>query len=408
MLNLDAELRFHALLEQALAYEGEERQRFLGSLEGEDPDLLEELKFCLEDEDDDLMGDFLELPAVDPAEIATAATIAKSAQPIPVPRRRGPAPEDWRVKIKAPRRIGPYEPIEPIGSGGMGKVYAARRKPEGQDPVGPTVALKVLRGTLTEAADQKRFAADIANLEALSHPHLAAILDGGISDGGHPYYGMEWVAGPTIIRYCQENRCSLARRLEFGLQVCRGLEYAHAQGITHLGLKPSNILMAVEDQEPCPKTTDIGIAGTLAHSLTESAVLTRGGLDMALYVSPEAIDSSRGSVDEYSDIYALGVLLFELMVGVLPVETRGASLVHVVQTVLNGEPVTVGQRWRALDEATRQTLATERVASVDEIAAFLEADLQGILLKAMAKTKTERHKDISELRLELEALLELF
>lgn len=411
MLNLDAELRFHALLEQALACEGAEREAFLVSLVDEDPELVAELRICLEDDDDDLMGGFLEQPAVDPAEIATAASlIAPGSAKTPtqhVPRpRRGPAPEDWQVKLKAPKQVGPYEPIEPVGSGGMGKVYTARRSAEPRQGASTTVALKVLRGSLPEGLARRRFAADVDRLSHLSHPNLAAILDGGISDGGHPYYGMEWVEGPNIMRYCRLHRCSLAARIELALQVCRGMEYAHGQETHHLGLKPSNILLATVAGEAVAKVTDIGIAGALADSLTESAVLTRGGLDTALYVSPEAIDSSRGEVDAGSDIYALGILLFELTVGVLPVDTRQANLMQVVQTVLHEETPPASVRWQGLDPALQHTLAQERATTPEALAARLAGPLEDVLRRATSKDKAGRPRDITQLRRRLEALSE--
>lgn len=398
MQDLDAELRFHKLLEEALALESEAREVFILALEQDEPDLAGELRLCLDDDEDDLMEDFLEMPAVDPEEISTAISARTSRKDVSVlPPRRGPAPEDWQVKLKGPQRVGPYIPMEPVGSGGMGKVYAARHRDDAAD-AGPSVALKVLRGSLPDADAQRRFLDGVARLRTLAHPHLAAILEAGMADGDHPFFGMEWVHGPTIIRHCRQERTSLEQRLDLALQVCDGLLYAHGQGVTHLGLKPSNILVATVDGIPCPKITDIGIAGALDHTLTESAVLTRGGLDMALYISPEAVDSSRGPVDALSDVYALGVLLFELLVGVPPVETQGASLIEVVQTILQGKPTRAGERWRALDEAQQQLLADERRASPLAMEAFLQGEIQDLLCSAMAKERQDRLPDLAALR----------
>lgn len=405
MQDLDAELRFHKLLEEALALEGQAREALLETLQKDEPDLVSELRLCLDDEDDDLMEDFLELPAVDPEEITTALSGKSPKQVSVLPPRRGPAPEDWQVKVQGPKQVGSYIPIEPVGSGGMGKVYAARHRDQ---PAAdrPSVALKVLRGSLPDADAQRRFLDGVTRLQALDHPHLAAILEAGMADGGHPFYGMEWVDGPTVTRYCQGQRSDLEQRLRLALQLCDGLLYAHHQGVSHLGLKPSNILVATVDGAPCPKITDIGIAGALDHTLTESAVLTRGGLDMALYISPEAIDSSRGPVDELSDVYALGVLLFELLVGVPPVETQGASLIQVVQTILQGEPAWAGERWRGLDGARRQQLADERRAPIEAIDALLGGELQSLLRRAMAKERKDRLPGVQALREQLASLVE--
>lgn len=405
MTDLDAELRFHRLLEEALSLEDAERQAFLAALEMDEPDVVNELRLCLEDEDDDLMGDFLELPAVDPEDISTAASLHRVKGPVPQPRR-GPAPAEWQVKIEGPKRVGPYVPLEPVGSGGMGKVYGARRDAEEALGEQPTVALKVLRGRLGDAAAQGRFIARVRRLGELSHANLAAILDGGIGEGGHPYYGMEWVDGPMITRFCQQQTSPIAARLDLALQVCRGLECAHHHGAMHLGLKPSNILVTTVAGKACPKITDIGIADALDHRLTESAVLTRGGLDMALYISPEAIDGSRGEVDALSDVYALGVLLFELLVGVLPMATEGASLIQVVQTILQGESTQAVERWRSLDEATRQALAAERGTVAADLEAFLQGPVQDVLHHAMAKDRGERLGTVGALRRRLETIAE--
>ena len=402
MQDLEAELRLHKLLEEALALEGDAREVFLAGLEQDEPELVSELRLCLDDEDEDLMDDFLEMPAVDPEEITTSLSVHKTRKDV-LPPRRGPAREDWQVKVKGPKHVGPYIPIEPLGSGGMGKVYAARHQDEAASAE-PSVALKVLRGSLPDASAQQRYLEGVARLRNLRHPHLATILEAGMADGDHPFYGMEWVDGPTVTRFCQEARSSLQQRLDLALQVCDGLIYAHQQGVAHLGLKPSNILVATADGAACPKITDIGIAGALDHTLTESAVLTRGGLDMALYVSPEAIDSSRGPVDGLSDVYALGVLLFELLVGVPPVETQGGSLIQVVQTILQGEPTRAADRWLGLDEARRRQLAHERQTTPECMETFLQGEVQDLLCRSMAKERQNRLADLTQLRDQLAGL----
>lgn len=418
MSDLDAERRFHALLEQALACEGEAREALLAALDADDPDLVAELRLCLEDDaQDDEIDTFLEHPAVKLAKNTMAPPTALQGPGTgagPGRWHRAPAPEDWQVKIKTRRRIGPYKPLEVVGSGGIGKVYRAHLLPtrDTDDPAPPTpsvtVALKVLRGVLAEEADQQQLRRAMAKLRGLSHTHLATLLDGGVEDGGRAYYGAEWVEGPTITRYCAQQRASLRQRLELVLGICRGLEHAHGEGFLHLGLKPSNVLVATVDGAPCPKITDLGIVDALPDALSESAVLTRGGLYMAIYMCPEAIDSGRGTVDAQSDVYALGVLLFDLCLGVSPMESRGLSPVMMVRNILQGEVVTLGERWRGLDATTQETLAAERRMSVQEMEQVLQGQLQEVVRHAMAKAKGDRPSSVAALRQRLEALIDDF
>ncbi len=405
--DLDVERRFHALLEQALTSDTQSREVLLASLEVDEPSLAKELRNCLDEGKSDVMDVFLEGPAVKLAS-DSQASLRAHLEHLPTRRRRGPAPEDWRVKIKARRSLGLFNLLEVVGTGGVGKVYRAEfHGPEGHEEGSrPRIAaLKVLRGVLTEEDAQVQFAQAMTELRELSHPNLATLIDGGVEADGRAYYGSEWVEGPTLMRYCRQHRLSLKHRLGLVLDVCRGLEHAHRLGYFHLGLKPSNILVSTNGGSPLPKITDTGIVSVLPNALTESAVLTRGGLEMALYVSPESIDGELGPVDGQSDVYALGILLFELCAGVLPIEVENFSLMRVVQAILRGETVGLGERWQGLDESTRQGLAAQRRVTVDEMSQVLRGALQDLVRQAMAKAKDDRLPSIGALRRRLEELI---
>ena len=212
--------------------------------------------------------------------------------------------------------IGPYKLMEQIGEGGMGVVYVA----EQTQPVRRKVALKVIRPGMDSRQVVARFEAERQALAMMDHPNIAKIFDGGVTDSGRPYFVMELVRGVPITDYCDEHRLSIGDRLDLFVLVCRAVQHAHQKGVIHRDLKPSNILVTLHDGVPVPKVIDFGIAKATGQSLTDKTVYTAFTqiVGTPLYMSPEQVEMSGLDVDTRSDIYSLGVLLYELLTGTTP------------------------------------------------------------------------------------------
>ena len=205
--------------------------------------------------------------------------------------------------------VGPYKLMEQIGEGGMGVVYVA----EQHSPVRRKVALKVIKPGMDTRQVIARFEAERQALAMMDHPNIAKIFDGGVTESGRPYFVMELVRGLPITEYCDGERLSIRERLELFVLVCRAVQHAHQKGIIHRDLKPSNILVTLHDGVPVPKVIDFGVAKATGQSLTEKTVYTAFAqlVGTPLYMSPEQVELSGLDIDTRSDIYSLGVLLYE-------------------------------------------------------------------------------------------------
>lgn len=298
-------------------------------------------------------------------------------------------------------RIGPYELKKSIGTGGFGEVYLA----EQLEPVRRQVAFKVLRSGMNTQAILRRFESERQALARMDHPNIARIYDAGETPGGRPYFAMELVAGAPINRYCDEHNLGLRQRVAIASKVCRAIQHAHQKGVIHRDLKPSNVLVTVVDGAPTPKVIDFGIAKATDEALAETALQTRQGdvLGTPAFMSPEQITG--GDVDTRTDVYSLGVVLYELLTGSLPFSPQGlrhSGLGEFQRRILEEDAVRPSRR--LLEAGDETTSANERATTQAELVRQCR-ELDWIVLKALEKDRTERYETAAELAAELDRYL---
>ena len=299
-------------------------------------------------------------------------------------------PRQPAVEEVPPPSLGPYRATKLLGEGGMGRVWLAEQK----EPIERLVALKVLRWGAADPQLARRFVEERRLLARMRHPNVAQIHDAGTADDGAPYLAMEYVDGATITAYCDERTHSVRQRLELFLDVCAGVAHAHQQGVIHRDLKPSNVLVAETEGGPTPKVIDFGIAKELETSATG---LTRAGhlLGTPEYMSPEQIRG--GDVDTRTDVHALGLLLYELLVGRLPFADRPGqqSPVEYIQRSSTGDSPRPSERISASDPDTEE-IARRRGSDLRALRRVLRGDLDWILLKALARDPDDRYSSASD------------
>jgi WD40 repeat protein/tRNA A-37 threonylcarbamoyl transferase component Bud32 len=305
---------------------------------------------------------------------------------------------DQPDKIDGPgTTIGRYQLLELIGEGGMGLVYLAEQK----EPVKRRVAFKIIKPGMDSRQVIARFEAERQALAVLDHPNIAHVFDAGCTETGRPYFVMEYVRGMSITRYCDENKVAIEQRLRLFEQVCEAVHHAHQKGIIHRDLKPSNILVSVHGDRATPKIIDFGIAKAITSPLTDKTFVTYQGqlLGTPEYMSPEQVDLATQDIDTRSDIYSLGVVLYELLAGVLPFESEffeKAGLAEIQQTIREQEPASPSIRLTNLGEKAKP-IAASRSTQVVPLARRLHRELEWIPLKAMRKDRCRRYRSASEM-----------
>jgi len=305
-------------------------------------------------------------------------------------------------------RIGRYKLLQQIGEGGCGVVYMA----EQEEPVRRRVALKVIKLGMDTKSVIARFEAERQALALMDHPNIAKVLDAGATETGRPYFVMELVKAIPITRYCDENNLSTVARLGLFIQVCQAIQHAHQKGIIHRDIKPSNILVADHDGVPVPKIIDFGIAkATSDQPLTDKTVFTafEQFLGTPAYMSPEQAKLSGLDIDTRSDIYSLGVLLYELLTGKTPFEAKRlleAGLDEVRRIIREEEPVRPSTRLDTLDAAEQTTVALHRQSDPPKLVHLIRGDLDWIVMKALEKDRGRRYETANGLAMDIQRHLE--
>jgi serine/threonine protein kinase/Tfp pilus assembly protein PilF len=294
--------------------------------------------------------------------------------------------------------IGPYRLLSVLGEGGFGVVFLAERR----EPFVQRVALKVIKPGMDTKAVVARFEQERQALAVMDHPNVAKVLDGGVTPSGRPYFVMEHVQGEPLTAYCDRQRLTLRERLEIFVPVCEAVQHAHMKGIIHRDLKPSNILISVKDGHPIPKVIDFGVAKAISHTLTEKTIFTDQGVLIGTpeYMSPEQAEMGGTDIDTRSDVYSLGVILYELLTGALPFDPktlRSAGFAEIRRIIREVEPPRPSTRLSTADNPTGAAIARARHAERDRIATELRRELEWIPLKALRKDRTRRYASAESL-----------
>jgi serine/threonine protein kinase len=351
----------------------EERDAFLADACAGDTGLEEHLRNLLEAERG--LKDFLEMPA---------------------------SPPDFTAELPGRTEavgslIGPYRLMEQVGEGGMGVVYVAEQR----EPLRRKVALKVIRPGMDSRQVVARFEAERQALAMMDHPNIAKVHDGGTTPSGRPYFVMELVRGLPITEYCDREGLPIRERLELFVLVCRAVQHAHQKGVIHRDLKPSNVLVTLHDGVPVPKVIDFGVAKATGQALTDKTLYTGIAqlVGTPLYMSPEQVEMSGLDVDTRSDIYSLGVLLYELLTGTTPFDAetlKRAAFDEMRRIIRDQEPQRPSLKLSSLGE-TLTTVSAKRSAAPRQLGLAVRGELDWIVMKALEKDRRRRYETAGDL-----------
>jgi serine/threonine protein kinase/tetratricopeptide (TPR) repeat protein len=359
------------LLDAALQRNAEERGSFLTDSCAGDDSLRREIESLLEAHN-------------------RAATFIEASPPV-----AAEVITDDQVKGMIGRTLGHYQIRALLGAGGMGEVWLAEQR----EPVRRRVALKVVKAGMNTREVIARFESERQALALMDHPAIAKVFDAGSTPEGAPYFVMEYVAGVPITAYCDRHRLSTRARLELFMHVCDGVQHAHQKAIIHRDLKPSNILVTEMHGRVAPKIIDFGVAKALTLKLTAVTMFTRVGalLGTPEYMSPEQALSSGEDIDTRTDVYSLGIILYELLAGVPPIELRKIAFEEFLRRLREQEPPRPSTRIRTQEPTTVSELAHNRQREPQALLKELRGDLDSIALKAIEKDRSRRYSSPSDL-----------
>ncbi len=344
-----------------------ERQVYLRDACGEDQELLNRVEALLAADEDP--ASFLE----DPAIVATFNLPA--------------------ILEKPGTQIGPYQLREQIGEGGFGLVFVA----EQEQPVRRKVALKIIKPGMDTREVIARFEAERQSLALMDHPNIAKVLDAGTTEQGRPYFVMELVKGVLITTFCDERKLSTRERLELFIDVCRAVQHAHQKGIIHRDIKPSNVMVTLHDDKPMVKVIDFGVSKALSVKLTEKTVYTSYGqmIGTPLYMSPEQAQFSGLDIDTRSDVYSLGVLLYELLTGTTPFDKevlKTAGFDEFRRMIREVDPARPSTRISTLNVELLCTISGSRRIDPRKLSHSLRCELDWIVMRALEKDRNRRYE----------------
>ena len=301
-------------------------------------------------------------------------------------------------------RIGPYKLLEKIGEGGMGEVWVADQL----EPIKRRVALKLIKPGMDSRSVLGRFEAERQALAVMDHPNIAKVLDAGTTSDGRPYFVMELVKGTPITEFCDARKLTPKQRLELFVPVCQAIQHAHMKGIIHRDIKPSNVLVALHDEVPVPKVIDFGVAKAVGQQLTDKTIYTGFGalVGTPAYMAPEQATFNQLDVDTRADVYALGVLLYELLAGSPPIERermKKAALDEMLRIVREEEPPRPSHRLST--SQAKATIAATRGSEPAKLSQLMKGEIDWIVMKALEKDRTRRYETANGLAKDVQRYL---